>query len=510
MANPHERQRRPWTVLIYMVADDPQGGELFDQFAHRELDRIVYGTFAADRGDSMYVAAQVDFRSQPFVWRRIIGEGTWLQPESDAADPVTLYGFFRWAVRMCPAERYMLVFWGHSAGPFGLFSDDDVTKYVAQTLTLNELRDALQEGVRSIGAPFDLVAFKDCCMSTLETVGELRDLATYVLASQALVPAEGWPYKDIFKALTRSQDLDTAVRRAAAALEVYYSHAENRNNQDSVPYSLLDTRKIQGVQAPLKALVHHLNGQSTKREGDPLRQAVKGALLGDERAMVDVKALCAALSGYGDKSVRDAAQQLATVVDALVVHRSGTVGLGGVNLFCYPPDARDQQQSHIASNASADVYRALKLTTDTGWSKIALDAMPPVPQFIKERLRSVAAARACHTNQLLPRGLQQLQAQAALEQMQIQTFDLTRRAMLGLGKGFNLSIGFDPKGFNLETGDSGKGFNLEAAPRDDVPPPDAGVNGGVVPNAVRPRLSTVIAAGRKRTSRKVRDSVHDK
>jgi hypothetical protein len=41
-------QEKDWAVLIYMVADDPQGGEPFDQAAHRELDRIIGATIAVD------------------------------------------------------------------------------------------------------------------------------------------------------------------------------------------------------------------------------------------------------------------------------------------------------------------------------------------------------------------------------------------------------------------------------------------------------------------------------
>ena len=108
--------------MIYMIADDPAGGALLDQQANRELDQIVHGALSVNR-DQLYVAVQLDFRSQPDVWRRVIGEGAWLQPESDAADPETLYGFFEWAQRMCPADRYALILWGHSRGPFGLFTD---------------------------------------------------------------------------------------------------------------------------------------------------------------------------------------------------------------------------------------------------------------------------------------------------------------------------------------------------------------------------------------------------
>ena len=81
--------RKQWTVMIYMIADDPAGGELLDQQANQELDEIVFAALGPTR-ESVNVAVQVDFRSQPDVWRRLIGKGAWLQPESPAADPATL------------------------------------------------------------------------------------------------------------------------------------------------------------------------------------------------------------------------------------------------------------------------------------------------------------------------------------------------------------------------------------------------------------------------------------
>jgi hypothetical protein len=105
-----DRPVKKWAVLIYIVADDPSGGELFDQIANRELDLITIGAGLADPRDrDMYVAVQIDFRTQPFVWRRIIRGGSWAQPESNAANPNTLYGFFDWASRECPADHYCLI-----------------------------------------------------------------------------------------------------------------------------------------------------------------------------------------------------------------------------------------------------------------------------------------------------------------------------------------------------------------------------------------------------------------
>src|SRR5262245_37853243 len=157
--------------MIYMIADDPAGGELLDQQANCELDEIVHA--ALPLKDTVNVAVQVDFRSQPDVWRRLIGKGAWLQPESAAADPATLYGFFDWVSRNCEAYHYLLIFWGHSRGPFGLFTDrpfsspmvgpfanDDPHSYIAQTLTLKELRDAVGNARDCLRQQIDIVAVK--------------------------------------------------------------------------------------------------------------------------------------------------------------------------------------------------------------------------------------------------------------------------------------------------------------------------------------------------------------
>ena len=195
------KDRKRWTVLIYMVADDPQGGEMLDRLAVQEMDQITKAALSVNTED-LYVALQVDFRTLPGVWRRSIGQSTFVRPESNAADPATLYGFFDWAAAECPADHYLLIFWGHSRGQFGMFGDSDPFDYTAQTLTLEELRTALAAAKRSLQKPVDVIAFKDCFMANLETAYELSGLADYLLASPGLVPVEGWPYDDMFKALT--------------------------------------------------------------------------------------------------------------------------------------------------------------------------------------------------------------------------------------------------------------------------------------------------------------------
>ena len=44
------KDRKRWTVLIYMVADDPQGGEMLDRLAVQEMDQITKAALSVEHG----------------------------------------------------------------------------------------------------------------------------------------------------------------------------------------------------------------------------------------------------------------------------------------------------------------------------------------------------------------------------------------------------------------------------------------------------------------------------
>lgn len=412
-----------WTVLIYMVADDPQGGELLDQQAVREMDQITHA--ALDVGaEHLHVAVQVDFRTLPGVWRRSIGESTFIRPEGNAADPATLYGFFDWAVAECPAEHYLLVFWGHSRGQFGMFADSDPFDYTAQTLTLDELRDALTAAKRSIGKPVDVIAFKDCFMATLETAYELTGLAKYLLASSGLVPVVGWPYEEMFKCLTNdkhlalTKDQDRALDAAKGmltALRAHYVKKENKGSHDEVPYSLLSTR---GAGAVVKQLEHlfgndHAPGvvdsgetqfsatldAAASEAGDPAlvdlgvlvfgkrdqpegqdqkntpAQSLAGPNPGAERAAALTEHLNTLAHPLGNARPGLPDNDASAAPDRLVIDHTGQK-FGGVSVFVYPSLPRKQRESQLTRLANEKVYRALAICADTNWADIALQSMP--------------------------------------------------------------------------------------------------------------------------------------
>ena len=205
---------------------------------------------------------QVDFRTVPGVWRRVIGETTFVRPEGNAADPATLYGFFDWAVSECPAERCLLMFWGHSRGQFGMFGDPDPFEYTAQTLTLDELGEALKAAKRSLEKAVDVIAFKDCFMANLETAYELSGLADYLLASPGLVPVEGWPYDEMFGALTVTR---RPRGRREQILKALGKHYEERG-----------THRVQYEEVPVFVVQHQRSERGRRQTRRPGRQRSHG------------------------------------------------------------------------------------------------------------------------------------------------------------------------------------------------------------------------------------------
>lgn len=423
------RATRPWTVMIYMIADDPAGGALLDQQANRELDQIIHATLSTDT-DKIYVAVQVDFRSQPDVWRRVIGEGAWLQPESNAADPETLYGFFEWASKMCPADRYLLILWGHSRGPFGLFTDApfssallgafagaDPWTYVAQTLTLKELRTALRHARECLNQEVDIIAFKDCFMSTLETAYELKDAATCLIASPDIVPVEGWPYARIFDQLTRQPDARLAARAVVKELHQHYKVAKNRYGRTEVPFTLLDTSKLGDITEPLRTIAATLadkTGRSTG--GEPFRKALTGTAQADP-ALVDVNTLCKRLTRVG---LKQPAAQLQAALEQVTLSDGASVCL-----FCYPFEKRDQKTSILAPHARREVYKELAIAK-TGWDNVALKAMPketPAPAPANPYPRRDSAL------------LNELQREGVLEDLGRRGLDVLRQVLANLAQG---------------------------------------------------------------------------
>jgi hypothetical protein len=111
--------------------------------------------------------------------------------------------FISWATENHPAERYMLITYGHGgavAGQTFLAKENP-----ASFLTLQEFHKVLAKyfGGKTDRPKLEILACDNCIMNGLETAYEIRDQVSYMIGSQGLMLAVGWPYRDIVNALAR-------------------------------------------------------------------------------------------------------------------------------------------------------------------------------------------------------------------------------------------------------------------------------------------------------------------
>ena len=143
----------------------------------------------------------------------------------NAARANVLQEFLRYGQRECPADRYLVFFYGHASGPMGLFYDVDAGARDPQTLRLNDLAGSLE----AVDGRAAVLVFRDCFMNTLETAYQLRRVADYMVASQAEAPIAGvWPWVNFLSSLMPGAASADVARAIALQLARFLDEKEHR------------------------------------------------------------------------------------------------------------------------------------------------------------------------------------------------------------------------------------------------------------------------------------------
>ncbi len=410
-------QRNPWAVLAYTVADDRSDGDAIDASARKELAAICH---AADYFGDMSVAAQVDFTRSKGVFRGVVAQTLqkkrrypgfkaaraeshrlWRDIEArlkhsrlrvleddvdlNAARGSVLTDFFRFGQAECPADQYVVFFYGHGYGPVGVFFDADAGEDDADTLQFSGLANS----VEAIGDSAAVIVFRVCEVNTLETAYQLKDAAKFMIASQSVVPIAGlWPWETFMTGLFPGASPADAAHSIARQLALYLRAPENRAPFADVPYTLIDLGEARAIASPLKALANALDAaREHKACASACSRALEAARVGfpddpknpGDPALLDVRTLCDNLQKLARyPAVSGPARAVGEVVaNKLVKWHSSRHGLHrGTALFYRPTTKRQVKHSHVygedTATADAKNYRRLALSQATGWDRIAL------------------------------------------------------------------------------------------------------------------------------------------
>jgi len=215
-----------WVVMVYANADN----EVLEDDIYRDLNDLERGL----EGDGVQVVVFLDGHTRIVQIDPETGAdlpdtrgGTWRAelrhdeddvlrfhaPPGESVDDVflgeeqmgdgnTLRGFVQWAMATYPAENHALFASGHGSGWKQFLPDSSVGRATPvqyadrDAIQIGELGDALQD------LDLDLLVFDSCHMAMIEVAYEVYEDADVLVASEARVPTDGFPYEAIFAALS--------------------------------------------------------------------------------------------------------------------------------------------------------------------------------------------------------------------------------------------------------------------------------------------------------------------
>ena len=270
--DPCVHERREWTFLVYMAADnnlESDGIADFNEMEQADLDESINLLVLFDRAQN-YDATNgnwTDTRLYEVRWdeaknktliasERLDCEELGLSKDSpaelDMGNPVTLSSFLAFARRCYPADNYGLIVWGHGTGwrssenclTGEFFSgraaaiDSDSASY----MTIPQIRSAIKTGMGS--DKLALIGFDTCFAVCIESAYEMAGLADYMLGTPALVPESGWNYTEVFNSFLSAG----SAKNAPAFMEAVCSQFQKAyENYTYASFTCLNLEKIPDV-----------------------------------------------------------------------------------------------------------------------------------------------------------------------------------------------------------------------------------------------------------------------
>lgn len=377
-----DRRRAKWTIMIFLAGDNALSAnalsvlqQLEDANIPRNDDVRVLACFDANTPRPR-AARYLEIRRRRFThpnrhmnWGlhndlvvsetleaelgiKIVNTPGFCEPSNTtpvpAPVPVVQEGlsrFLQFALRCHPAERYMLILYGHGPVVAGntFLADDNPPSF----LRLKDFADVLkkhfdvrddteQQGdgyeASAAGEPLsqdqkpykrkpalDILACDNCVMNGIETSYQIKGQVKYVLGSQGLALAVGWPFRKIINAVVRHRHDRTAhvaerLLRVCARSLIDFTLMDRSSEQSLCDLTTLHHRPnlVWAVHGLSKAMKDGLRVKKETDEGDehefqeigsvlypPIRDAIRQARLEAQsywgERFVDLYDFCALL-----------------------------------------------------------------------------------------------------------------------------------------------------------------------------------------------------------------------
>ena len=249
-----------WTIFVYMAADNDLEAAALNDIYEMEFEGAPEGVnwvLQVDRTDN-YSRDEGNWSdTRRYLLKHDPAQGIGSQlleelGETNTGDAATLADFGIWAIRNFPAKRYGLIMWDHGGAWTGIANDDTNDR---DSLTLNELEDALKRMTTETGVPkLDIIGFDACLMSAYEVYQAIAPYARYSIASEELVPGDGWDYGYTLLDLADNPAME-ARELGESVVNNFVAYYENdrQGRYDNYSMTLVDLAQIPSLDSALNA-----------------------------------------------------------------------------------------------------------------------------------------------------------------------------------------------------------------------------------------------------------------
>ncbi|MBU0684907.1 MAG: clostripain-related cysteine peptidase [Thermoplasmatota archaeon] len=245
-----------WTIMVYMADDATPILSWQDDVNEMEAAQQMAGTniiaLVDEYGDSnttlLRVQQDPNGLDPTIVSWRVNDSGIVIPPsgEVNMASPDTLSAFINFSVSAYPAQRYVLILWGHGANWHGLCPDG------TDIMSLPELRSALVSSTSSLGRPLDMVIIDSCAEASFEMLNQIREYTRIFVSSEKDVPFQGLPYTQVLDGL--AIDTNLAPEAFGARIVDAYVDWSMVNSPYSATMGVYNLSRLEPVMNDLIAL----------------------------------------------------------------------------------------------------------------------------------------------------------------------------------------------------------------------------------------------------------------
>jgi len=336
-----ERAAKPYTIMIYM-----NGSDLESEHGAATDDLIEM----LESGLDSKHANIVIFTGGAKVWQNdLIPEYDcviWEVADGDIhelvrvglhnmGDAGTLSSFIDFGMLNFPAHKYGLILWDHGGGSISGYGHDEL--FADDNMTLLDLNFALKKS-KAADTKLEFIGFDTCLLGSVEMAVITADFANYLIASEDLIPGDGWDYH-FLSALNQDPYMDGAT--LGKAITDYFMDFYGPRYFDDLNMSVIDlsyaTHVMDAMGTLMEKSVYSLDSYPTeafkniaKRRSDTKTFGI-GSPRDNESDMVDIGHMAYRLSDlYPNESTL-----LIDALDRAVIYNrnNSDINLSGLSAF---------------------------------------------------------------------------------------------------------------------------------------------------------------------------------